>query len=292
MRGHADSADIANMVRSGLIGTVLDEENRGVFTGRIPELLASELSRQITAELADRMGDDEQDRAAANWLVGITARLPLSDVIGAASLFDLLKLQSETLGPSVPFMNQLLNCSPSIRPLKPGTRSVVWVPSIGQLDMLVRTDGVTVIKQASYAGSVELDPDEGSVTYADLGAWLILSHFASQPISVLNMENGEIIGLMEPVILALVGKSLIPLRRPPDNLERSGLHTHDGPNGASLTCRADGFVEPVTFSILLFLERQQENAGRLTAGSLRRKVGATPQPHFSSALPTRRDEPR
>ena len=260
MRGHADSDEIAEMVGSGLIGTVLDEENRGVFTGRIPELIASELSRQVAAELADRMGDDEQDRDAADWLVGITARLPLGDVIGAASLFDLLKLQTETPGLSIPFMNQLLNRSPSIRPLKPGTRSVVWVPSVGRLDMLVRPDGVTVVKRPGYAGSVELDPGEGSVTYADLDAWLILSHLASQPIRALNLEHGEIVGLMEPAILGLVGTSPIPLRRVPDNLEQSGLHTHDGPNGASLTCRDDGIVEPVTFSILLFLEGQQENA--------------------------------
>ncbi len=75
MRGHADSSDIADMERSGLIGTVLDEKNRGVFTGRIPELIASELSREIAAELVDRMGDDEQDRDAANWLVGIFEKI-------------------------------------------------------------------------------------------------------------------------------------------------------------------------------------------------------------------------
>jgi hypothetical protein len=260
MRGHADIADIAFMERSGLIGTVLDEKNRAVFTGRIPELIASELSLQIAAELADRMGDDEQDCDAANWLVGITARLPFGDVIGAASLFDLLRLQIETPGLSLPFMNQLLNRSPSIRPLKPGTRSVIWVPSVGRLDMLVRPDGVTVVKRPGHVGRVELDPSEGSVTYADLDAWLILSHLASQPIRVLNLEHEEIVGLFEPAILALVGTSPVPLRRASNNQERSGLHTHDGPNGASLTCRDDGIVEPVTFSILCFLARHQENA--------------------------------
>lgn len=260
MRDHASSADITDMERSGLIRTVLDEKNRGVFTGRIPELIASELSLHIAAELADRMGDHEQDRDAADWLVGITARLPFGDVIGAASLSDLLKLQTDTPGLSLPFMNQLLNLSPSIRPLKPGTRSVIWVPSVGRLDMLVRPDGVTVVKRPGHAGSVELDPGEGGVTYANLDAWLILSHLASQPITVLNLEHGQIVGLMEPAILGLVGTSPIPLRRAPNNLERSGLHTHDGPNGASLTCRDDGIVEPVTFSILRFLDRQQDNA--------------------------------
>lgn len=260
MRDHADATEVGDMVRSGLIGTVLDDKNRAVFTGRIPELIASELARLIAAELAGRMGNDEQDRDAADWLVGIIARLPLGDVIGAMSLFDLLGLQVETPGLSMSFMNQLLKRSPSIRPLKPGTRSVMWVPSVGQLDMFVRADGVTVVKRPGYAGTVEIDPSEGSVTYADLDAWLILSHLASQPIRMLNLEHGQIVGQMEPAILGLIGTSLIPLRRAPDDMGRSGLHTHDGPNGASLACRDDGIVEPVTFSLMLFLERELENA--------------------------------
>jgi len=50
------------------------------------------------------------------------------------------------------------------------------------------------------------------------------------------------------------------LRRVPEDPERSGHHTHDGPGGAQLACREDGVIEPVTFSLLRFLEREQNNA--------------------------------
>jgi hypothetical protein len=59
---------------AGLVGSVLDDQNSAVLTGRIPELIASELARQIANELVDRMGDEESDRDAADWLVGVTAR--------------------------------------------------------------------------------------------------------------------------------------------------------------------------------------------------------------------------
>ncbi len=260
MRDHADTTDTAIMVRSGLIGTVLDDQNRAVFTGRIPEMIASELSRQIADELVDRMGDEESDRDAADWLVGITARLPLGDVIGAHALIDLVHLSAEAPGISIAFMNQLLQRTPSIRPIKPGTKAVMWMPSVGQLDMFTRPDGVTVLKKPGWGKGIELPAGEGGVTYADLDAWLILSHLASVRIGALALGEDRIVGMIDPAILALVGTSAIPLRRVPDDLERSSIHAHDGPGGASLVCRDDGIIEPITFSLLRFLERELDNA--------------------------------
>lgn len=259
MRDHADTTDIAAMVRSGLIGTVLDDQNRAVFTGRIPELIASELARQIAGELVSRMGEQDSDRDAADWLVGTTARLPLGDVIGAQALLDLVYLSAEAPGISIAFMNQLLQRTPSVRPIKPGTKAMMWMPSVGQLEMYTRQDGVTVLKKPGWGKGIELPVDECGVTYADLDAWLILSHLASVRIGALAVDEDRIVGVIDPAILALVGTSAIPLRRVPDDLERSGVHTQDGPGGASLVCREDGIIEPVTFSLLRFLERELEN---------------------------------
>ncbi len=259
MRDHADSEELAAMVQSGLTGTALDIGNRPLVTGRIPELIASELARQIAEELAERMGDDEADgdEDAADWLVATTTRLPFGDVIGAQALVDLFSWRN---GISVAFLNRLLQRAPKVRPLKPGTRAVAWMPSVGQLNMVTRADGVTVIKMPGWSEGVELSADEGAVTYADLDAWLILSHLASVRIGAVATVDERIVGLVDPAILALVGTSPILLRREPEDVGRSGHHTHDGPDGAQLACRTDGIIEPVTFSLLRFLERERGNA--------------------------------
>jgi hypothetical protein len=259
MRDHADTDELAAMMRSGLAGTSLDVGNRLIITGRIPELIASELARQIAEQLAERMGDEEadSDAAAANWLVATTARLPFGDVIGAQALVDLVAWRK---GISVAFLNTLLQRAPKVRPIKPGARAVVWMPSVGQLNMTTRADGVTVIKKPGWSEDVELPAGEAAVTYADFDAWLILSHLASVRIGALATDEDRIVGLMDPAILALVGTSPIVLRRVPEDPERSGHHTHDGPGGAQLACREDGIIEPVTFSLLRFFEREQDNA--------------------------------
>ena len=260
MRKHADAGDTSAMERSGLIGTVLDRENRALLTGRIPELIASELARQIAAQLADRIGDEACDRAAANWLIGTTASLHMGDVIGAQALVDLCFYSTRGPGLSISFMNQLLQRTPSVRPIRPGARAVMWVPNIGQLEMFTRSDGTTIVKRPGCPSGVELPHEEGTVTYADLDAWMILSHLASVRIDALSPDEDRIVGIMDPAILALVGTSPIPLRRALDDPGRSGVHTHEGPNGESLLCRADGIIEPVTFSLLRFLERERDNA--------------------------------
>ena len=108
------------------------------------------------------------------------------------------------------------------RPIKPGTRAVVWMPSVGLLNMTTHADGVTVIKKPGWREGIELPAGEAAVTYADLDAWLILSHLASVRIGALATDEDRIVGLMDPAILALVGTSPILLRRVPEDPERSG----------------------------------------------------------------------
>lgn len=257
MRDHADSAELAAMERSGFAGSTLDIGNRTIVTGRIPELIVSELARQIAEELANRMGDKQADANAADWLVATTARLPYGDIIGAQALVDLVEQLS---GISVAFINALLQRTPKIRPIKPGTKAIVWMPNVGELIMETRADGVIMIKKPGWHKELELPADEAAVSYSDLDAWLILSHLASVRIGVRSVDENRFVGVIDPAILALIGTCPIVLRRVPEDLERSSHHTHDGPDGAQLACREDGIIEPVTFSLLRFLEREQENA--------------------------------
>jgi hypothetical protein len=258
MREHADTADIEAMEKSGLVGWTLDNSNRSIAIGRIPELIASELSRLIAAELRDRLGDAEKDADAADWFVNTAANIPLGDVIGAQALLDLAEQQ---MGISLGFLTGLLEGAPSVRPIKPGTRAVAWLPSIGELDVHMRADGVTEIKKRGWAKGIEFPADEGMQTYSNLSSWLILSHLAGVRLAALEPGSADVIlGIADPAILALVGSSPIPLCRPAEDLERSGMPTHRGPEGSVLVCSENGIIEPVTLSLFRFLERERKGA--------------------------------
>lgn len=257
LREHADSTELADMERSGLAGSTLDSLNRSIITGRVPELIASELARLLAGELHARMGDEAQDAGAADWLVRIAVRLPFGDVIGAQALCDLAEHQ---VGISVAFLNRLLEQRPTISTMNPGSKAVSWLPEIGRLEIETRADGTVIARRPGLPGSIEL-PVEAQRTFSDHTAWLILSHLASMRIGAVSSEDhSHIVGLVHPAILALVGTSPIPLRRMASELERSGLHTHEAPDGSELVCTDDGIIEPVTFSLLRFFEDQQEEA--------------------------------
>ncbi len=256
LRTHADGEDLKAMAKSGLLGTTLDTNNRALMVGRMPELIASELAREIAGKLGERL-DKADDKAAARWFVRVLTDLPMGDVIGAQALIESAQERS---GLPIPFINYLLERRPSIRPLKAGTKAIMWVPEIGSLDMTVRGDGVIVMKAPGTPHRLELPADEVSVTYGDLDAWLMLSHLASVPIGAYSVDEGRVVGLFDAAVLGLVGTSPIPLRRVRTNSERSGMHLHDAPDGASLVCSREGIIEPITWSIFRFLDRHGEDA--------------------------------
>lgn len=257
LRKHADADELEAMRASSLLGAALDERNRALATGRIPELIASELAREVAVALDEQMGDAEEDEAAADWLVGVAALLPFGDIIAAQALVDLGTLRT---GISVPFINRLLGRRPKVSTAKPGTRAIAWLPEIGCIDVRTREDGVTVLRSPGWERNIEIAADEGE-TYDELDAWLILSHIAAVPMGALaSDDDSRVVGLVHPAILALVGTSAIPLRRVADDVERTGHHTHRGPRGEALTCSSDGIIEPITFSLLRFLEREQGKA--------------------------------
>ena len=257
LRKHADTDELSDMWRSGLLGSTLDRTNRALMVGRIPELIASELARLIADGLAEQLATEGKDAEAADWLVSIVHALPMGDVIGAQALVDAAPAMS---GLPLPFINHLLRRRPSVRPVKAGTHAVMWVPEIGQLEMKVRADGAAIIRAPGTGHGIELPADAMSVTYGDLDSWLMLSHLAGVGLGVYSTDEHRVVGLFDPAVLGLVGASPIPLRRVPIDLERSGMHLHDAPGGSSLVCSKEGIIEPVTFSIFRFLDREGHHA--------------------------------
>ena len=256
LREYAEEEDLRAMAQSGLLGSTLDSSNRALLVGRMPELIASEIAREIAAELGTRI-DADKDKEAAQWFVRVCTGLPMGDVIGAQSLIESAQARS---GLPLPFINHLLDRRPSIRPLKSGTKAMLWVPEIGSLEMTVRGDGSAFLKARGSPHRLELPAEEISVTYGDLDAWLMLSHLASVPIGAYSVDEDRVVGLFDAAVLGLVGTSPIPLRRVVIDPDRSGMHLHDAPDGASLVCSKEGIIEPITWSIFRFLDRHGEDA--------------------------------
>lgn len=257
LREHADSSDLADMAASGLVGSTLDERNRALIKGRMPELIASELARCIAAELVKFFDGEDEDGEAADWLVSVIAGLPMGAVIGAQAVIDYAAEQGSL---PITFLNQLLRSRPSVRPVKAGARAVIWVPEIGQLDMTVRADGAAVIRVPGTHLGFELPAGDLSVTYGNLDAWLMLSHLAAVRLGAFSPEEERVVGLFDPAILGLVSTSPIPLRRIEADPDESGMHLHDAPDGSSIVCSKDGIIEPVTYSIFRFLDREGDRA--------------------------------
>lgn len=257
LRKHAQGEDYTAMWQSGLLGSTLDTNNRALMVGRIPELIASELARELAAELIERLKEEGEEAKVARWFVSLVAVLPLGDMIGAQALID---VAHETRGLSIPFINQLLERRPTIRPLKAGTEAVMWVPDVGKLEISVRADGAAIIRKPGTSHRFELAPGEVGSTYGDLDSWLLLSHLAAAPLGAFSVEEDRVVGLFDAAVLGLVGKSQIPLRRVSIDPEKSGMHMHDAPDGASLVCSKEGIIEPITWSIFNFLDRNGADA--------------------------------
>ena len=89
--------------------------------------------------------------------------------------------------------------------------------------------------------------------YADIESWLILSHIAGRPFLV-QSPDGKTLGRADPALLTEVGTCPIVLRRPVADPEMNAVLTHNLKEHGSFVCHEAGIVEPITFSILKFVD--------------------------------------
>lgn len=243
------------MVETGLVRVVLGDSNEAIVVGRMPELIASELSLLLAAMLDRQLDEDPQ--AAADWLVGLSSNLPFGDIIGAFAMLDILPLRG---GLPLDFMTAMLNRAPKIRPLRPGTVMASWMPMIGHVEFAIGETGRMTISQPGKHLRFEIDGAEAGTSYADLQSWQILSHIGGYPVEVPIGGAGDPRPRLDPAILATVGASPVPLRRPGEDIEKTGLLVHPLDGGGETVCDDAGIVEPITFSLLKFLQSERERA--------------------------------
>lgn len=248
---HATADDLRTFREMGLLHSTLDERRKPLLVARLPELVASEISRQLAINVGDRL-ETGNAAEAARYLADAAGNLPLGDIVGAHALIDLYEQRS---GIPKELVQSLLDLVPTPHALNAGTKLAAWIGGIGKVHLDVEENGRTFASLPGSPGRVDISDDLPRRSYGNTHAWLLLSHLPTLPLEAVNIDDGST-KRFDSVLLARIGSSPVPLRRVAETLEFNGVHVHDLDDGSQILCDEDGIVEPITFALLQFFLRE------------------------------------
>jgi hypothetical protein len=267
-RKFIENSEIRAMVDRGFAKLSVNDANEPVVVPRLPELFASEIALLLSGSLADELSSGDAE-AAAEWFVRQCAGLPLGDVIGAQALLDC------AVNCHVPLdlIQHMLNSRPRAEKIRPGKRMAMHHPDAGLVDLTFRKDG-TILARAKGWQTV-ISPDEGEEfgdeMIGDIEGWLILAHVAGYPFLAQSPE-GKTWGRADPALLMGIGTSPFVLRRPVADQEMNAVLTHQIKGHGSIVCHKAGIVQPITFSMLKFLDRERDRANEWIEEAVAREL--------------------
>jgi hypothetical protein len=256
LKKHLAYAELERLREQGYIRPILHESGEDVFVARVPELVACEAAWVVAGKIAERVGQSPEETAGR--LSATAANLPLGDIVAAQAIVD-VAMQ----GQDIPFnlIASLMERSPRKEALKEGSRLAMHLPGAGTLHMTVRAGGVSAKTNQGVEHFIAFDPaDSLNVTYADVHAWLILSHLAGVPCEIWKNGSDDDHQRLDPWILLEVSKCPMILRRPSADPSMSAVLTHDVDGHGLFVCRQAGIVEPITLSLFRFLSAEGRNA--------------------------------
>ena len=245
--------EIKGLIADGYIKPSIHSSGEPILIVRLPELLASELAAVIAAELGTVGMSDPVE--AARWIANASCNLPLGDIVAAQAIIDCVLGDSDI---SREFIVELLKNRPTVQTVKSGSRLAAYMPRIGLVDFTVRHDGGLLVHLNGQTQVLEPDSGEGlGAIYDDFHSWMILSHLATIP-AVTDFNGVE--ERFDPYILREVGSAPIVLRSVGPDPEFNGVLTHEIKGVGSIVCHKAGIVEPITFALFAFLEREGRTA--------------------------------
>jgi hypothetical protein len=249
-------ADIISLEQKGYLKLRMHISGEYIYVPRLPELLLSEIALLLSKELKQRIAQDV--KKSGGWLVAHTSTLPLGDLIGAQTIFDLFNATGYL---SLDFINQLLAIRPYHKVIQPGTRTALHFPGAGMVELHFKDDKSIVAKIGSREATIASAYDDNEYAlYADVESWLILSYLCKYPLLAQSTKDGQNVGRIDQILLMEIGACPMPLRRPAADITTEKFLTHDLPGHVSIVCHKSGIVEPITLSILEFLGREGSRA--------------------------------
>jgi hypothetical protein len=262
---HLSAQELETLSESGYLKPANHEaSNADIYYVRQPALLASEIAKLLKSEILCLAINEHA--STAEWLTGTASRLPLGDVISAQALAE-VATSEEGLQAGILF--ELMKTKPKKTTLTQGTVVSGHLPEIGYVKFRVVSDTQIDILSNGAPRRVSFDEPIGT-TYADHTAWLILSHLCSAQTEIWNEDGNQI--RIDSAILLQVSSSEMPLL-PSLNTGRQ-LPTHELSDGSSMVCHRVGIVEPITQSILIFLQRDLEESVEWIKWALTKKSAA------------------
>ena len=256
LESHLSGEDISRLIDDGLLKPIEHGCGESVLFARLPELVASEAASVLARDLNARIRNSPVE--AAMWLADVASSIPFGDIVAAQAIVDCAQ---QYKGMSVDLVIALMDGAPKTEGIPEGAVMAAHVPGFGVIDMNFERDGVSVRDSTGKEHRISFNPTLGAgVMYRDVHAWLILSHLASVPFESVNVNVPNDTQRLDPIIMLRVGCCLTVLRRPVSDPEMNSYHVHDLPDNASCVCHHEGIIEPITFSIVCYLEGEGANA--------------------------------
>jgi hypothetical protein len=248
LKNYLEATEVQWLIDHGFLRPAMHTSGEPVLYVRLPELLASELASLLADELIPLARTNH--RHAAAWIADAASNLPIGDVIAAQAIFDAVQRQG-----GMPFgvIEALLETFPKQEPVAPCTRMATHFPGVGLVELVFNKDGSAVVDIDGQFYVIDLGEDGFPRTYSDIYEWLILSHLAAMPFT---METADKQQRVDQQILLVVGIADIMLRKPGGDPDMRSVLTHDLPGIGSIVCHKAGIVEPITYSIFCYLERE------------------------------------
>lgn len=252
LNNHLDTTEMQWLIDHGYLRPAMHISGEPVLYIRLPELLASEVARLLADELITLARTDH--RKASTWIAGVASNLPIGDVIAAQAIFDAVQRQC-----GLPFglIKDLLETTPKKECVAPGTRMATHYPGVGLVELSIDKDGSAVVDIDGHLHAFDHDEDDRGYIYSNIYEWLILSHLAAMPFKM-DIADSDRQERVDPQILLIVGTADIVLRKPGGSPGMRSVLTHDLSEFGigSIVCHKAGIVEPITYSIFLYLERE------------------------------------
>ena len=260
VRGRLGSEAVAELLKAGLLHEGRSEGGEAVFIAQFPIALAAELSRIIADQILGSDDDNEMARAITRF----ASSAPLGAVIVAQAIVE-AATRNHTL--DIRLLQALLETVPRRETLPPGTTFSLRMPNgkhvtitVGEGTMQVEIDG----KRSEIAHD-----DLGSTT-ADAEAWTILSHLATLPMAADNKETAQS-ARFDLHLLLTIGSYPGVLVDSPAPAGILAIETHEFGAHGEIPARSAGVVEPITYAILLFFQREPQRAAAFLKQALDRE---------------------
>lgn len=253
-RKHLDYEELRELIDIGLVRLTRSASKENSYTIRLPELMAIEVSNVIGEQLRKpNVKLEEQVKA----LVKMATELPLGDVIVAEALFQ---AAISCNGLVAALIEHLISIPPRKVSMSPRTKFAMELPSgeIIQLTVL-NDDRMEVVNSAGLPCTFEMPEAERPQTIVDHAPYLILSHLVGHMMGVFD-EDGKIVQRMDYQLLAQIGDTPFPLRRPSGNWSKDSTLSYDVSDIESILSPEEGIIEPITWSLVNFFSRHDNQA--------------------------------